>query len=68
MATARTAISRAVDFWRRFGRPEAFIKTVRRMPRALALRVMRLANLRSVPDSFSAIAVATSLADFVTSA
>ena len=44
------------------------MKTVRRMPKALALRVMRLANFRSVPDSFSASAVATSLADFVTSA
>ena len=44
------------------------MKVVRVMPSDLALRVMRLANFRSVPASFSATAVATSLADLVTSA
>ena len=68
MAMPSRAISLAVLFWARFGRPEAFLKVVLCMPRARALRVMRLANSRSVPDRCSDITVATSFADFVTKA
>ena len=39
---------------------------VRDIPSAFAFRVIRLANSGSETDIFSAIAVATSLADFVT--
>ena len=50
------------------GRPDAFLKMVRDIPSAFALRVIRLANSRSDTEIFSDIAVATSFADFVTNA
>ena len=68
MATASRAMSRAVVFCWLCGKPEAFLNTVLRIPNARALRVIRLAKLRSVPEMASATAVATSLADLVTSA
>ena len=61
-------MSRAVVRCLLCGRPDALRKVVADMPSARALRVIRLPNSRSVPDSASPTTVATSLADFVISA
>ena len=68
MAIPRRAISRAVLSCAWLGRPEAFLKIVRFMPIALALRVIFFAKLRSFPPRCSETTVATSFADFVTKA
>ena len=61
-------MSRAVVTWPGFGRPDALRKVVFVMPMLRAVRVMRWAKALSVPPRFSAIAVATSLADLTTMA
>ncbi len=61
-------MSRAVESWRRFGRPEALRNVVRLMPRSRARWVIIRANLNSLPPIASATTVATSLADLVTRA
>ena len=60
-------MSRAVVTWSSSGRPEAFWKTVCVMPSWRALAVIICANLVSLPAMWSAMATATSLADFVIS-
>ena len=65
---ASRAMSRAVVRCLLCGSPEALRNVVLAMPRARALRVMRLPKLRSLPDSASPTTVATSFADFVISA
>ena len=65
---ASTERSRAVESWRRLGRPEALRKVVLDMPISLALRVIMRAKLASSSPKDSAMMVATSLADFVTRA
>ena len=61
-------MSRAVVTWPGSGRPLALRKVVRDMPSWRALLVMRWAKALSEPATCSAMAVATSLADLVTSA
>ena len=61
-------MSRAVERWPASVRPLAFLKVVRVMPRALAVRFMRRAKAASEPEIASAIAVAASLADLTAAA
>ena len=61
-------MSRAVLNCPRCGRPEALRNVLRYMPSLRALAVILRAKLRSEPLMFSAITVATSLADLVTRA
>ena len=61
-------MSRAVDICPRSVRPCAFLKVVRVMPKALAVRFMRRAKAASEPEIASPIAVAASLADFTAEA
>lgn len=61
-------MSRAVDKWPDSVRPWAFLKVVRVMPSALAVRFMRRAKAASDPLTASAKAVAASLADLIAAA
>ena len=61
-------MSRAVDRWPLSVSPWAFLKVVRVMPIALAVRFMRRAKLASEPSIASPRAVAASLADFTAAA
>ena len=61
-------MSRAVVVCSGSGRPEAFLKVVLVMPMSCALRVIKRAKFCSVPAMCWASAMATSLADLVTSA
>ena len=49
-----------------FGTPDAFLKIVLRIPKALALRVIIVAKFDSLRPRCSAMAADASLADFVT--
>ena len=68
MCRPKIVISRAVDKWPDCVRPWAFLKVVRSIPIARAVRVMRLENSTSEPAMASPIAVAASLADLIEAA
>ena len=61
-------MSRAVDRWPSSVSPLAFLKVVRVMPSALAVRFIRRAKAASEPSIASPMAVAASLADFTAAA
>ena len=61
-------ISLAVDKWPDSVSPWAFLKVVRDMPSALAVRFIRRPNAASDPLMASPIAVAASLADLTAAA
>lgn len=61
-------MSRAVDRCPLSVRPWAFLKLVRVMPSALAVRFMRRAKAASEPSIASPMAVAASFADFTAAA
>src|SRR5262245_221698 len=65
---ASVAMSRAVVIWSSLGRPEALRKVVPFMPMLRAVAVITRAKFSSVPERFSAMVTAASLADWVTSA
>ena len=67
IAFARMARSRAVLYWPGSNRPCALTKCVPVMPRRAASAFIRATKSFSVPPTFSATAVAMSLADFTTS-
>ncbi len=65
MARPRMAMSRAVVFCDRLGRPEALRNVVARMPSWRALTVIAAANFPSLPLNPSAITTAASFADLM---